>query len=1204
MQENENLKLYTTDATEVRNMTAKDTGIGISSIWNEKDIGSTINEQAKGFALKGEIAGKTKLEIEVTINTSENEVENVYANNAMAQVYVDSEQMQTGTVKSQVVSRKIQGKVWEDSNRNGTMESSENKMSGVIVKLLNNNNAEVGRTTTNAQGEYEFTDLVKGIYKVEVDNLHELTEKEVGTNKEINSKFNQETKQTNEITKLNSISAPELIEDNINAGIRKIQYHITTKVEGIGGNISGEGNSPYESVDKGKDSVKDLIITPNAGYRVERIIINGKEISFTEEANHRVILSKFTNMQEHKEIVVSFEKIATNVLVHHYKEGTTEKVPSRTGGIVEDEVIAGKVGDNYTTRASSNIAQNYELVATPANSTGIMAENQIVVTYYYRLKTPSITNQVINKTGTDRITIANQEMSYTVAYRANVVNYIGDAEVTIVYILPHAIDEAKSDLAGGTYDAKARTITWKENVGDINSFANGGAVEVTKTFKVVYVGLDMNQEKVANHVRGNIKLKTPEKTSEEVTGSQESTIYKAIISAEKLVDKKEATEGEKVTYTVRIKNEGNLAKTVTLRDTLPAGLTFDKNTLIQVGNVGTVYTEQNLKNGIPVEVPAKGTVDVKFAGIVDVLANDVFSKTLENQATIDNELTNKVTTNVTKPNILAHKESVPSSGNKVLEGDEITYKIKVRNDGTQEGTVVVKEIAKPGTAGSTTTQDQTNPNKWNDIFENLPKYDANNKEIQYTLTEEEKTEGDLKYYDSVVTDKIVTNTNKYRKVTVHHYIMNTDGSTTTTKVLDATGKAIEDVVIEGKVGDPYKTESAKNINERYELVAEKLPANATGTIEKYNAEKPQEVIYYYKLKPAKVIINYLEKDEDVDDSNNQVLENRAEINGYVDEKYNTNINHRKETITKENKTYTLVSDSGNTEGTMKLQDTVVTYCYAQKAVVEEHHIDILTNKETGELQSSKIVIDGSKDDEYKTEEKEFEYYTLLEKELPQNAEGKMKVEIVENEKDEKIVNNTIDVYYYYQAKSSNIGVEKEITGIVVNGDKKEVSNGKIEKVEIYRKKTEETSVQVEYKIKVMNTGEISGNAIIEENIPEGMKLANNDGTWEEKEGKLIKVIPEIGAGETKEYTVLLNWEQTEENMGEKANEVRLVETGNVPGFVDNNDKDNTSKANVIISVETGAEIPVVLLLVLVGLVGLETITLKYAVVLTKKQKKK
>ena len=134
-------------------------------------------------------------------------------------------------------------------------------------------------------------------------------------------------------------------------------------------------------------------------------------------------------------------------------------------------------------------------------------------------------------------------------------------------------------------------------------------------------------------------------------------------------------------------------------------------------------------------------------------------------------------------------------------------------------------------------------------------------------------------------------------------------------------------------------------------------------------------------------------------------------------------------------------------------------------------------------------------------------------------------------------------------------------------------------------------------------GEVSGNATIEENIPEGMSLANNDGTWEEQEGKLIKVIPELGAGETKEYTVLLNWEQTGENMGEKANEVKLVETGNVPGFVDNNDKDNTSNANVIISVETG-ELPIGLILALVALVGLETVTLRYAVVLTKRQKKK
>ena len=1457
------------------------------------------------------------------------------------------------------------------------------------------------------------------------------------------------------------------------------------------------------------------------------------------------------------EVIYYYKLKATSVLVHHYKENTTEKLSN-------DVTMNGEVGDSYTTQVATDIPQNYELVATPANATGSMTEEQIVVTYYYRLKTPNITNQVINKTGTDRITVANQEMSYTVTYTANVTDYIGNAEVTIVDTLPYEIDEAKSDLAGGTYDSASKTITWKDNVSNIDSYNGNGTVNVTKNFKVVYVGIDiMTTDRVVNNVRGNIKLLTPEKTSEDVTGSQESTIYKAIISSEKLVDKTEAREGEKVTYTIRITNEGNLPKTVTVRDTLPAGITFDNDTLIQVGTTGTVYTEQNLKNGIPVEVPANGSIDVVFAGKVDKLASNEYSKTLTNQATVDNEPTNEVTTNVTKANITAHKEAEPASGNKVRLGDEITYRIRVRNDGTREGTAIVKdtiptgttfvegsvkidnvadstktatdlqngisitvgvgaekvvefkvtvnklidgtkikntayinqngedkkvpeepehtyvepkeeqhiskngtatienlnseityninytaritdysgratvklidtlpyaidearsdlaggtydaqaqtitwkeavegiqlteekevtinktvkvvytgisqettaiknvvtghieyetpemtsdevtanwttttgfivnipvskvweddsnklgqrptkvvfklhgsdgseytkELAKPGTAGSTTTQDSTNPNKWNDIFENLPKYDENKQEIVYTLTEEEKTEGDLRYYDSVVTDKTVTNTNKYGKVTVHHYIMNTDGSLTTTRVPDVNGTEIADVVIEGKEGDPYTTAEANNINEKYELVAERLPANATGTIEKYNEEKPQEVIYYYRLKPAKVLINYLEKDEDTDDSNNLVLTAQEKIDGHVDDVYNTDTDHRKETIEKDGKTYTLVSDSGNKTGNMTVQDitvtyyylqntkatvryvernpethdivkdleeptvkeglvgdefvtnskdfvgyklvespekttiemtkeeqtliyyyepvytglienhiddktgkvlytethdvqvgedydipskefegydlvesklpenakgtmgeelvtvnyyyikkavlevnyidkltgeplteqivdetkhegdeytteqktfenydlievpenstgtmvvetdeegnitnnrTVVTYYYSKKSAgVEEHHIDIRTgeeleeptlheghvgdeydikakeflsyvvattdkdgnnvlpenaagtmteekivvnyyynqpakvivhyvekatgkeieeiNPETGELQNSQVVIEGFNQDKYETTAKEFEYYTLIES--PEEPNGTMKVEIVKDEEGKDIVNNTIDVYYYYEAKTFNIGVEKEITGIIVNGERRAPTNGKLEKVEIYRKSTESTSVQVEYKIKVSNTGEVSGNATIEENIPEGMSLANNDGTWEEQEGKLIKVIPELGAGETKEYTVLLNWEQTGENMGEKANEVKLVETGNVPGFVDNNDKDNTSNANVIISVETG-ELPIGLILALVALVGLETVTLRYAVVLTKRQKKK
>ena len=735
-------------------------------------------------------------------------------------------------------------------------------------------------------------------------------------------------------------------------------------------------------------------------------------------------------------------------------------------------------------------------------------------------------------------------------------------------------------------------------------------------------------------------------------------------------------------------------------------------------------------------------------------------------------------------------------------------------------------------------------------------------------------------------------TKKDSSVLVHHYIENT-----TERVPSITkGQVVADETVQGKVNDQYKTSGSSNIANNYELVTSKLPANATGKIEKYNEEKPQEVIYYYRLKQAKVIINYIEKDT------NQVLSPEEQIDGHVDDSYNTNTEYRKETIQKDGRTYTLVEDSGNTEGIINLEGievtyyylqntkatvryvarapetheivkeleepytqeglvgdkfvtnekafigyklvesptnktinmtkeeqtliyyyepvytglienhiddktgrvlyteehqvqvgteynipskefegydlvesklpanaegimgeelvtvnyyyikkavlevnyidiytnkpltdkkvdntkhegdlytteqkefenydlvevpsnasgtmvvetdeegniinnrTVVEYYYTQRAIVEEHHIDSLTgkdieeskihnghvgdeydipskeflsyqlieedeegnsmlptnskgtmtaekivvnyyynqpakvivhyvekatgkeleetNSETGEVQSSQVTIEGFNQDEYTTEAKEFKYYTLIES--PENKEGKMKVEIVEDEEGNQVVNNTIDVYYYYQAKPFNIGVEKEITGIVVNGETRTPTNGKLERVEIYRKDVEKTNIQIVYRIRVINSGEVEGAVTIEDKLPEGMNLVNDDGTWEEQDGILRKIIPEINPGETKEYTVVLNWNTAENNMGEKDNVINIVDTQNVPGFIDNNDKDNTSNANVIISVGTG-ELPIGLILALVALVGLETVTLRYAVVLTKRQKKK
>ena len=117
-----------------------------------------------------------------------------------------------------------------------------------------------------------------------------------------------------------------------------------------------------------------------------------------------------------------------------------------------------------------------------------------------------------------------------------------------------------------------------------------------------------------------------------------------------------------------------------------------------------------------------------------------------------------------------------------------------------------------------------------------------------------------------------------------------------------------------------------------------------------------------------------------------------------------------------------------------------------------------------------------------------------------------------------------------------------------------------------------------------------------------MSLVRNDGTWEEKDGYIEKVITDIKAGETKEYKITFSWNKGNKNLGEKDNTVEIIKTGNIPGFKDQNADDNSSTARVLINVSTGS-VPWPLVIALIALVGLEGVTLGYANVLTRRQKK-
>jgi len=293
---------------------------------------------------------------------------------------------------------------------------------------------------------------------------------------------------------------------------------------------------------------------------------------------------------------------------------------------------------------------------------------------------------------------------------------------------------------------------------------------------------------------------------------------------------------------------------------------------------------------------------------------------------------------------------------------------------------------------------------------------------RYVLKEETTPEGYTKANDLVfyvdINDRITINGKEVDKIVmkdigedtsvlVHHYIMNPDGTTTETKVPIANGGVAEDVTINGKVSDPYNTNTA-NVVDYYEVV--QMPENATGNMTKNQIT----VIYYYKLKKYSYKVNYYDID-----TKQQI---RATKDGDVKD-YGTNISVDSEKVNIENYNYVsaTIGKTNETEGTSlsigtNTTENVINLYYKQKKQVKviTKHVDEATNKEINNPDGTDSKVEETKreGDSYTTTSKEFENYVLDTKKLPSNAEGTVN-------KDE------ITVIYYYKHVSGGV-IEKHI----------------------------------------------------------------------------------------------------------------------------------------------------------------------------------
>lgn len=421
----------------------------------------------------------------------------------------------------------------------------------------------------------------------------------------------------------------------------------------------------------------------------------------------------------------------------------------------------------------------------------------------------------------------------------------------------------------------------------------------------------------------------------------------------------------------------------------------------------------------------------------------------------------------------------------------------------------------------------------------------------------------------------------------------------------------------GHENDEYKTIPKQF--EKYKIDETQLPENNSGKIQK----NVITVTYFLISKSSGVDVNY------IDETTGEKIADSESYEGYEGDIYKTNA--------QEIKGYHLIRNSENTTGKMQKEKITVDYYYLKESKVIINYIDIITNDF---LKQEELIGLESKD--YETSSKEFERYKIVNEKSPDNAKGKflreeqtvnyyyiyipkvtinhvdqqnlriMNTTTEEYQEGNKIITNSIDipfyklvekpekeeyilskeditVNYYYRQLEFNIRVEQIIDKIIFNGLEKNI-NQKIAKLEI-PKTTENNDIQIYHKIQVSNVSEINGNTELYCTIPDGYEIVSVNAKNEIIDGKIKINIEDIEVGETREYIVVLH--NTEDNfIGNIYSGVVSKNSTNEAGFEEITLQDNQDETEVIISVSTGIEnnlkviLYIILLISIVLLVGL------------------
>ncbi len=889
-----------------------------------------------------------------------------------------------------------------------------------------------------------------------------------------------------------------------------------------------------------------------------------------------------------------------------------------------EKTVGFKVAVNYFRDESEAIENTAYLEDISSNRVKIL----------YNKPTPKYEGHV-EKTGAEEIRHSKDKVDYTIKYTASIDKYVGDAYLQVVDKLPYLINTEESDLGDAGYNKEQNTLTWSMDLKDIDTYKEGPnktyEVNFERHVSLLYKDVNLAEDKMTNTVDGKLYILDNVLNPHESDASYDTNInvdgkvvieYKDINTQKDIIDKVEHIGKVGTEYDFKEDRKEIDGYTLLEEPESTSGI-FEEE--------GKTLTYKYAKNSkVHVRYVDKATgKDIQDEITIDGYENKPYEteeKVIEGYTLVDNTdntsgmmgrdtievvyyylyNTKVIVQHIDKINDNILEEETKNG----LEGDEYTSSAKhfegyVLIDKPDKETVhmtkdtiVLRYYYSHVSEGviekhideitNEILEEKVHEGNEGDSYEILPKdfkgYDLNEErlpekskgkmtkeaiEVDYYYKKKatvrvkyvdkntkEKLAGDIiisghekdtygtmeKEFDNYKLVEVPSNKSGEMEVTknedgtfnsetvvTYYYVHISEG--VIEKHIDIiSNKVLAEEKYEGYEGDEYTTEAKEFIG--YDLVEDKLPENSKGKMTRGLTE-----VNYYYIRKATIKAEYRDK------YTNTPLD-ATEINRHEGDDYKLE--------QKEFEGYDFVEVEGLTEGKLNADEEItVIFWYAKPSKVIVDYLEENTEKAVAEQD----VIEGHEGDEYGATAKEIEYYKLTK--VPENATG--------------IMEGEIHLTYYYKKLSFNLGINKTISKIYVDGKEKRVTDKELQKIEVYRKDINTSNIDIEFSIDVVNTGELEGKATIVENIPEYMKMTNANVGWTINEDTARYNMDTIKPGERRNYKVRMRWINGDENFGILTNLAYFENTENPAGFDEETIEDNKDDAEIIMTVSTGIE---------------------------------